>query len=533
MLPRVPAFPGVAMPAPVTPYAPDPRQAGYGAPAAPPPELLPLPQQQQPQQVPMGFGGMGGGVPMAAPQNGPTPGGWGDITKALGFSLMSSPSNVPLQNFGQFYGQMQGQTQEKADKLKAEHQRNQTVEYLRRKYPDIADLVDAGLPVKEGLVLAIERDQSMKEQEADANWMNQIGGVLGGGGAAGQEAAAPAQSASWPNLPAPGGGSDQRGVLEEMAGAEEDVQPAPSDVPITNPEYQALLARREQLARMPARTERQQKILDRQIAQVDQQLDALEPTTSQRDYVFAMQQRKAQGLPIIPIDEWDLAQRRAGATSIKNVGSIPPGYEVEYDENGNPVRMFPIPGSPAAQEAEAAQQSVDSQNAQEAIYGDIVLNDIERVQEKIQNAPWYSPTTGLVGNFLKDYGGTAAADVKSLTDTIGANIGFDRLQAMREASPTGGALGSVTERELGLLQSTLGSLSQSQSEDQLMENLDRLEKVYSQISRKAAAYPNASQFGFTAPSSDAARPTTQEQYDALPSGALFIDPDDGKTYQKP
>jgi hypothetical protein len=32
---------------------------------------------------------------------------------------------------------------------------------------------------------------------------------------------------------------------------------------------------------------------------------------------------------------------------------------------------------------------------------------------------------------------------------------------------------------------------------------------------------------------EAARPTSDEEYDALPSGALFIDPDDGKQYRKP
>ena len=38
---------------------------------------------------------------------------------------------------------------------------------------------------------------------------------------------------------------------------------------------------------------------------------------------------------------------------------------------------------------------------------------------------------------------------------------------MRDASPTGGALGQVSERELGYLQSVLGSLEQSQTADEL------------------------------------------------------------------
>ena len=35
------------------------------------------------------------------------------------------------------------------------------------------------------------------------------------------------------------------------------------------------------------------------------------------------------------------------------------------------------------------------------------------------------------------------------------------------------------------------------------------------------------------PAGEPARPMTQEDYDAIPSGGLFIDPDDGQTYKKP
>ena len=42
---------------------------------------------------------------------------------------------------------------------------------------------------------------------------------------------------------------------------------------------------------------------------------------------------------------------------------------------------------------------------------------------------------------------------------------------MRDASPTGGALGQVSERELGFLQSVFGSLDQSQSAEELAYNI--------------------------------------------------------------
>ena len=87
--------------------------------------------------------------------------------------------------------------------------------------------------------------------------------------------------------------------------------------------------------------------------------------------------------------------------------------------------------------------------------------------------------------------GTMAFDAAVLAKSIEAGIAFDRLQAMREASPTGGALGAVTEGELDLLKSSLGSISQSQSQGQLLYNLNRLEEIYSGIMQKFAAYPSS------------------------------------------
>ena len=57
---------------------------------------------------------------------------------------------------------------------------------------------------------------------------------------------------------------------------------------------------------------------------------------------------------------------------------------------------------------------------------------------------------------------------------------------MREESPTGGALGQVSELELITLQATLGSLDMDQSEPQLLENLDRLSKIYQEMLDKIA-----------------------------------------------
>ena len=52
---------------------------------------------------------------------------------------------------------------------------------------------------------------------------------------------------------------------------------------------------------------------------------------------------------------------------------------------------------------------------------------------------------------------------------------------MREASPTGGALGNVSEKENEYLQSVLGNVEQSQNPEQLKRNLLRLREAYLDI----------------------------------------------------
>jgi hypothetical protein len=86
--------------------------------------------------------------------------------------------------------------------------------------------------------------------------------------------------------------------------------------------------------------------------------------------------------------------------------------------------------------------------------------------------------SGFQGQLLQNIGGTRANNLRTDLNTIKANIGFDKLQEMRETSPTGGALGPVSDFENNLLQSTIASLEQTQSREQLIGNIRTVEKVY-------------------------------------------------------
>lgn len=88
-------------------------------------------------------------------------------------------------------------------------------------------------------------------------------------------------------------------------------------------------------------------------------------------------------------------------------------------------------------------------------------------------------TTGLAGAVLGNIPGTSAYDLRATIDTVKANFGFQELQAMREASPTGGALGQVAVQELSMLQATVANLDANQSPEQLRASLTRARHHYS------------------------------------------------------
>jgi hypothetical protein len=155
-----------------------------------------------------------------------------------------------------------------------------------------------------------------------------------------------------------------------------------------------------------------------------------------------------------------------GPVSGLGYGSAPKGQEaaIAFDRDGNPV-VTPAPQQEAYNKAVRGLEEFTAQNA-------IVVEDIDRA---LATTSWASTGPMAAAKDLPIFGGiTPAGQMESLLSTIEANVGFDKLQAMREASPTGGALGSVTERELAFLQSVFGSLRQDTSEENVRYNLTRL-----------------------------------------------------------
>lgn len=150
------------------------------------------------------------------------------------------------------------------------------------------------------------------------------------------------------------------------------------------------------------------------------------------------------------------------------------GKTVKVDARGAPMAV-PIGGAPweEKQKADAAKKLLG--DTQRKASSDVVTQDIDRAIAAIDSDP--ATTSGLIGQATSAIGGTPAADVDGLLASVKANVAFDRLQQMRQSSPTGGALGNVSDKEGELLQSSLGSLKQSQGPTQLKENLKRVKDI--------------------------------------------------------
>lgn len=134
-----------------------------------------------------------------------------------------------------------------------------------------------------------------------------------------------------------------------------------------------------------------------------------------------------------------------------------------------------VPGSPAALE-EAELKKVESEKwAQGAIAAATVNIQGRKALEILERNPmpdlFVTGIGGLVGQLPI---GSDASDLRLALDAIKANVGITSIQNMRESSPTGAALGPVSDYENQILQTVLGSLDQYGRASTLADNVRRV-----------------------------------------------------------
>jgi len=146
--------------------------------------------------------------------------------------------------------------------------------------------------------------------------------------------------------------------------------------------------------------------------------------------------------------------------------------------------------SPADQRAQAgadaeaaAERTRATQMAEANLYG--VQNTRGVIAAALPNVSHWTAGLGSVTAVIP---GSPAANLAGDLETLEANLSFEKLAEMRANSPTGGALGNITNTELKLLGASMRSLRQSQGPVQLRRNLAIID---ASLARLEAAYAEA------------------------------------------
>jgi hypothetical protein len=162
------------------------------------------------------------------------------------------------------------------------------------------------------------------------------------------------------------------------------------------------------------------------------------------------------------------------------------------------------------------------------------LDEIANVIEAAKRAKQRSQHWFQTG-FGSDLIGSNTPEGRSLRgdlSIIGSNAAFDRLQRMRDQSKTGGALGSISEKELELLQSSVAALDPGQSDADFQRNMDTVIQHYSNVYNRLSGASPAQ----TAPETDpraAIQQDGQVVYDNNAGEQVGLTQDATKTVHNP
>lgn len=161
--------------------------------------------------------------------------------------------------------------------------------------------------------------------------------------------------------------------------------------------------------------------------------------------------------------------------------------------------------------------------------------------------------TGILGALTGKIPETPAYNIRAAVKMLAANLSFHELQKMRESSPTGGALGQVSNIEIDLLQSTIATLDPNMGSKKFEAALKEIKEHYARwklalegqipegydetgtwigidvggskeeggLSGQSPGTPE--EVGGRGQSQEIPTIDTQEEYDKLPPGTPFYD----------
>jgi hypothetical protein len=199
---------------------------------------------------------------------------------------------------------------------------------------------------------------------------------------------------------------------------------------------------------------------------VQERATALQTAQQNKAGVLQVLSQAAQnGAPQQVLDAIKSAQTPEQAMAVTGGYMTDPKIAIDRERLNLEYAKLARDQSEKALEAQLAQNKAGKAVQLQFTKANRIIDQVDAVLPKVG---WQ--TAGVAGLF-SFVPGSVQKDLQTEINSIKANIGFNELQEMRNASPTGGALGQVAVQELDFLQSTLGSLDSKQSPGQLRENL--------------------------------------------------------------
>ncbi|WP_103035309.1 hypothetical protein [Castellaniella caeni] len=168
------------------------------------------------------------------------------------------------------------------------------------------------------------------------------------------------------------------------------------------------------------------------------------------------------------------------AAGRNQVVDTPSGVQIVNTRTGVASPAIGPNGTPVMGERAASAQKTARANAAAMTQARLSMTNaasgLDRMADLAQQLiddPALSRITGLTG-MLPNIPGGAAANTQARLESLKSQIGFAVLQAMRDASKTGGALGQVSDFENKMLQNNLAALDTKQSPEEFANQLKKI-----------------------------------------------------------
>ena len=214
------------------------------------------------------------------------------------------------------------------------------------------------------------------------------------------------------------------------------------------------------------------------------------------EYMFYAKQEQDAGRQPMTFAQWQ-ARDKTPARPDK------PDYEWVM-RGGQPIQIVKGTARPGDRPYDATAERSKPDQGPSDYASERATRTLQSVDELISKVSRW--TTGI-GSLAKSIPESAARNFDAELTTLKANIAFNELTAMREASKTGGALGNVSNVELQLLQSALGALDSGQSPENVKAQLLKIKGSIERWQKAKTALANQGNVA-TPPAKDSDAGTT-------------------------